>query len=136
MVTDYSYQTDIDKETYNSVKLARPNEETGRADVYIAQDSNTIARWGLLQLYQKVDGDSNTAQLKAQAEATLRYYNRRHRTLQVSALGVLGLRAGQMVLMQIEGLGDTDLNQWLLVESVTHTWENSLHTMEVELYEL
>ena len=136
LVTDYSYQTDIDKETYNSVKLARPNEETGRADVYIAQDSNTIARWGLLQLYQKVDGDSNTAQLKAQAEATLRYYNRRHRTLQVSALGVLGLRAGQMVLMQIEGLGDIDLNQWLLVESVTHTWENSLHTMEVELYEL
>lgn len=52
LLTDYTYKTDIDEQTYNSVKLARPNEETGRADVFVAQDSNTIAQWGLLQLYQ------------------------------------------------------------------------------------
>lgn len=136
LVLDYTYKTDIDEQTYNSVKVAMPNEETGKADVYIAQDSDNIKRWGLLQLYQKVDDNKNPAQLKEQAEATLRYYNRRLRKLSVSSLGVVGLRAGQMILMQIKGLGDIDLNQWLLVEKITHKFENDKHTMDIELYEI
>lgn len=136
LVLDYTYKTDIDEQTYNSVKVAMPNEETGKADVYIAQDSDNIKRWGLLQLYQKVDDDKNPAQLKEQAEATLRYYNRRLRKLSVSSLGVVGLRAGQMILMQIKGLGDIDLNQWLLIEKITHKFENDKHTMDIELYEI
>lgn len=132
LLTDYTYKTDIDEQTYNSVKLARPNEETGRADVVIAQDSDHIGQWGLLQLYQTVDGDVNDAQMKAQAEASLTYYNRRMRTLKFSTLGVPGLRAGQMVYMQIPGLGDISLDQYVLLEKVDHTWENSVHTMEIE----
>lgn len=132
LVTDYTYQTDIDSQTYNSVKLARPNEETGRADVVIAEDSENIARWGLLQLYQTVDGDVNTAQMQAQASSTLQYYNRRLRTLKVESLGVPGLRAGMMVLMNIQGLGDINLDQYVLLEKVSHTWENGTHTMEFE----
>lgn len=136
LVLDYTYKTDIDEQTYNSVKIAMANEETGKADVYVARDTDNIARWGLLQLYQKVDNDSNSAQLKAQAEATLSYYNRRLRKLSVSSLGVVGLRAGQMILMQIKGLGDIDLNQWLLIEKITHKFENDKHTMDIELYEI
>lgn len=132
LLTDYTYKTDIDQQTYNSVKLARPNEEAGRWETFIAQDSNTIAQWGLLQLYQTVDGDANDAQVKAQADASLAYYNRRMRTLKVSALGVPGLRAGQMVLTRIPGLGDIDLDQYVLLEKVTHTFESGVHTMEFE----
>ncbi len=131
-LTDYTYQTDIDAQTYNSVKLARPNEETGRADVFEEQDGNTIAQWGLLQLYQTVDGDVNDAQVRARAQASLRYYNRRMRTLKVSSLGVPGLRAGQMVYMHVPGLGDINLDRYVLLEKVTHTWENDEHTMEFE----
>ncbi len=136
LVLDYKYKTDIDEQTYNSVKVAMPNEETGGADIYVAMDSDNIARWGLLQLYQSVDNADNSAQLSAQAKATLSYYNRRLRTLKVSSLGVPGLRAGQMILMQIKGLGDIDLNQWLLIEKITHTFENDKHTMDIELYEI
>ena len=132
LLTDYTYKTDIDEQTYNSVKLARPNEETGRADVFVAQDSNHIGRWGLLQLYQTVDGDVNDAQLKAQAQATLQYYNRRMRTLSVESLGVLGLRAGMMILMRVKDLGDISLNQYVLLEKVTHTFQNDSHTMTFE----
>lgn len=132
LLTDYAYKTDIDEQTYNSVKLSRPNEATGRADVFIQQDSSNIERWGLLQLYQTVDGDMNDAQIQAQAAASLQYYNRRMRTLKVSSLGVPGLRAGQMVLMKVPGLGDINLDQYVLLEKVTHTWENDDHTMEFE----
>ena len=132
LLTDYEYKTDIDEQTYNSVKLARPNEQTGRADVVIAEDSPNIGQWGLLQLYQTVDGDVNDAQMLAQAQASLAYYNRRMRTVKVNSLGVPGLRAGQMVLMKVPGLGDINLDQYVLLEQVTHTWENDVHTMEFE----
>lgn len=132
LLLDYTYKTDIDEQTYNSIKLARPNEDTGMADVFVAQDSNTIAQWGLLQLYQTIDGDVNDAQAKAQASASLQYYNRRMRTLSVESLGVPGLRAGQMVLMKVPYLGDINLDQYVLLEKVTHTWENEVHTMKFE----
>lgn len=136
LVTDYTYSTDIDKQTYNSIKLVKPNEESGQADVYIQQDSDTIGQWGLLQYYEKVDSDLNEAQIKAQAAASLDYYNRVLKSLKLSSLGVPGLRAGQMVYIKIENAGDEGVAQWVLLEKVTHKWENDLHTMDAEAFEL
>lgn len=132
LLTEYTYKTDIDEQTYNSVKLARPNESTGKADIFIAQDSNNIKRWGLLQLYQSVDEEMNAAQVKARAMTTLKYYNQRMRTLSVDSLGVLGLRAGMMIFMDIKGLGDINLKQYVLLEKVTHTFSNDTHTMSYD----
>ena len=89
-----------------------------------------------MQLYQKVDDNLNEAQIKAQAAATLEYYNRVLRSLKVSSLGAPGLHAGQMILVKVEGMGDTGVSQFVLLEKVTHRWENSVHTMELEAYEL
>lgn len=136
LLTDYTFKSDIDSQTYNSVKLARPNEDTGRADVFAAQDSSTIARWGFLQLYQSVDGDMNDAQMKAQAETTLAYYNREMKTLTISALGVLGLRAGQMIFLKVSSIPDLTNGQYVLLEKVTHNFENSIHTMDLETWTL
>ncbi len=133
LLTDYTYKSDIDQQTYNSVKLARPNEETGMADVVIALDSETISRWGLLQLYQKVDGSLNTAQMQAQAAASLAYYNRPLQTMTVEALGVPGLRAGQMVMLKLSELDGKAFERWLLIEKAAHRWENGLHTMTLDL---
>lgn len=132
LLIDYTYKTDIDSQTYNSIKLARPNKSTGLWETFVAQDSNNIAQWGLLQLYQTVDEDANDAQIQAQAQVSLQYYNQRMRTISVSSLGVPGLRAGQMVLMKVPDLGDINLDQYVLLEKVTHTWKNETHTMEFE----
>jgi len=132
LLTNYSYKTDIDEQTYNFIKLARPNEATGGADVFEVQDSANIGQWGLLRLYQTVDGDVNQAQVEEQAKVMLRYYNRRLRSLSVEALGLPGLRAGQMLLMQVPGLGDINLDQRVLLERVQHTWKNDSHTMSFD----
>lgn len=136
LLLDYTYKTDIDEHTYNSVKLVRPNEATGRGEVFQAIDSSNIARWGLLQLYQTVDEALNDAQAAAKAQAMLAYYNRRWRTLKVSSLGLLGLRAGQMLMMDVPGLGDISLYALVLLEKVTHTFEHDTHTMDFEVREL
>ena len=133
LVTDYTYTEDIDRQTYNSIKLVKPNQETGRADVYLTEDSANIGQWGLLQLYQKIDDEQNEAQIKAQGAAMLEYYNRVTRTLKTSSLGVSGLRAGQMVLTRVQDLG---LSQYVLVEKASHHFENGIHTMTLEMFEL
>ena len=51
------------------------------------------------------------------------------RTLRIEALGVTGLRAGQMVLVKIDALG---LSEYALLEQVTHSYENDIHTMTIE----
>lgn len=136
LLLDYTYKTDIDEHTYNSVKLVRPNEATGRGDVFQAVDSGNIARWGLLQLYETVDEALNNAQAAAQAQAMLAYHNRRWRTLKVSALGLPGLRAGQMLMMDVPRLGDISLYGLVLLEKVTHSFEHDTHTMDFEVREL
>lgn len=136
LLTGYAYKADLDRQTYNSIKLARPNKKTGRADVFQAVDSGNIGRWGLLQLYQTVDEALNDAQAEAQAKAMLQYHNRIFRTLKVEALGLPGLRAGQMLMLDMEKLGDISLKKLVLLERVCHTFQNDLHTMEFDVQEL
>lgn len=132
LITNFDYTSDIDKDTYNKVKLVRPNEDTGRTDVYIWQDSDTIASWGVLQYYAQVDEEMNEAQISEQASTMLAYYNRVLRTLKIEALGVLGLRAGMMIMVNIPDLSDISISQFVLLEKVTHHWENHVHTMSLE----
>ena len=37
-----------------------------------------------------------------------------------------------MVLMKVPGLGDINLDQYVLLEKVSHTWKNDQHTMSFE----
>lgn len=136
LLGEYTYKRDIDSQTYNSVKLARPNEETGRADVFIAQDSANIAKWGFLQYYATVDEALNDAQVGEQATQTLVYYNRELKSLSLSSLGVSGLRAGQMLLVVLTNGPGINAQQLVLLESVRHTWEQGVHTMEIETLNL
>lgn len=129
LLTDYSYKNDIDNDVYNSIKLVQPNKETGRNDVVIVQDSANIGKWGLLQLYQSIDGTANTAQMTAQAQESLKYYNQVRKTLSISSLGIDGLKAGMMMRIIIS---DRDIDSIVLLDSVSHTWVNDDHTMEIE----
>lgn len=135
-LTDYHYKTDIDEGTYNYIKVTRPNEQTGMTEAVVAQDSANISKWGMLQQYIQVNGDYNTAQLTDMAKQTLMNVNRRKRTLSVSCLGVPGLRAGQMIRMNVPMLGDINLDQYVLLETVTHHYQEGVHTMDFETLEI
>lgn len=134
LAQNYRYTTDIDSETYNRIKLVRPNSETGKADTYIFEDSSTQEKWGILQIYEQVDEEMNEAQIVAQAETMLEYYNRVLRTLTLpDCIGVLGLRAGSMVVINILELGDISLSSYVLLDKVTHKFGQNLHLMDLEL---
>ena len=133
LVTDYTYKRDIDSDTYNRVKLVRPNKDTGRADTYVHEDTETIGKWGLLQYYDQVDENLNEAQIDQMCAQYLQYYNRVLQTLTIEAIGVLGLRAGMIIPVRFGDINDLSVSRLLLAEKVTHTFEADDHTMSIEV---
>ena len=132
LATTYTYKTSIE-ESYNYVKLVKPNKKTGKGETYIAFDGDKVKKWGHLQFYKKVDENLNDAQIREMAKNYLKYYARTKRTLKLECLGVKEIRAGSVVLIDIPALGDIDLKKLLLIEKCTHTLSETKHTMSLEM---
>lgn len=128
---NYEYKTDIDTDTYNKIKLYRDNEETGKREIYIAQDSSNINNWGVLQYFDKVDENTNP---KAKAEGILKLKNKKKRTLQLkNVLGDIRVRAGTSVMTLLKDVGDMSVQQYMLVEKAKHVFGNDEHWMTLDL---
>ncbi|MEI3187928.1 MAG: hypothetical protein V8S27_09200 [Lachnospiraceae bacterium] len=133
LVTDYTYKRDIDSDTYNRVKLVRKNEKSGRTDVYIHEDTDTIKTWGLLQYYDEVDENLNEAQIDEMCKQYLQYYNRVLQTITIDAIGIPGLRAGMIIPVKLGTIKELSVVRLMLTEKVTHTFEDGGHTMSIEV---
>lgn len=131
-VTGYTYETSIDKDTYNQIKLYRDNEKSGKREIFIVNDTinggNTIKAWGILQLYEKVDENLNLSQIEHKALNMLKYYNSTRKSLKIEALGVPSICAGSIFKCSIEELS---LNRYLLVTQCSHKVSNGVHTMSL-----
>jgi hypothetical protein len=127
---NYEYKTSIDGETYNKIKLVRNNEEKGKREIYITQDSTHINQWGLLQYFETIDEKTNG---KAKADALLKLYNQKTRSLSIKGVfGDVRVRGGSLVAVSLL-LDDYVVNSHLLVEKVKHSFKESLHTMDLSL---
>lgn len=127
---NFSYTSTIDSNTYNKVKLMRKNKKTGKLDVYIAQDSSNINRWGVLQFFEELEENENG---KTKADGLLKLYNKKTRNLSFdNVIGDARVRAGCMVGVMID-LGDIKLNNLMLVEKCSHKFSNGQHLMDLSL---
>ncbi len=131
---DYSLETSIDSNTYNRVKIVyeKTNKDDNKTTYHttIYQSSKSINQWGVLQLYEKVD---NIKVAKLKAEAYMNMYNAKTKSLTVKdVIGDRQVRAGSMVPV-IMNLPGCEISSYLLVEKVTHKFENNKHTMDLVL---
>ncbi len=127
---NFDYVSSIDSNTYSKVKLIYENETTGKRDVFIAQDSENINNWGVLQFFDKLQKGENG---KSKADALLQLYNSKTRNLSIkNAIGDLRVRAGCMVVVQLD-LGDFKLQNMMLVEKCKHTFKENEHFMDLTL---
>ena len=127
---NYDYTSSIDSDTYNRVKLTYDNEKTGKREVYIAQDSDHMNIWGVLQYYDTLQKGENG---NAKADALLELYNVKTRNLTIkNAFGDVRVRAGSMVVI-IMDLGDIKLKNLMLVEKCKHEFKESQHFMTLTL---
>lgn len=129
--TDYTYITSIE-DSYNYIKLVKPNKDSGKTDTYVALDPEKVKTWGKLQYYKKVDEKMNEAQIKDFAANLLKHHAQTQRNLKITALGISQVKAGTLVLIDIQDLGDIALKKMLLIEKCTHRISDD-HTMDLEM---
>lgn len=129
-IQDYAYESTIDDEVYNQIKLVYPNNQTGKNDLYIAKDTKNINKWGVLQFYKKVDSPVNA---KAMADELLKLYNKVKRQITIKdAIGDLRVRPGSRVITNLD-LGDYKLKSYMIVESMKHKYKDGQYTMDLTL---
>ncbi len=127
---NFDYESSIDSQTYNQVKLTFDNEETGMRDIYIVKDSSHINEWGVLQYFDTLQEGENGVQ---KANILLNYYNRKTRNLTIKdAFGDIRVRAGTAPCVQLK-LDDMTINNFMVCNSATHTFKNEEHTMTLKL---
>lgn len=129
-IDDFSYESGIDDETYNQIKLVRDNKDSGKREVYISKDSSTIRKWGLLQYYEKLDDSVNPEQAKAKSDALLGLKNKVQQKLTgVEVLGDKSIRAGYMVYVDIPRVG---IKKFLLCTKAVHSFTDVSHTVKAD----
>ncbi|MCK5130154.1 MAG: hydrolase [Clostridiales bacterium] len=126
----YDYETTIDKNTYNRIKLTKNNEEDGVVEIFIAQDSTNINKWGLLQYFSSVDDGLNP---QHQANSLLSLYNKKPRKLKIKkAIGNVRLKAGYSPVVLLN-LDDTKISNYMLIDHARHTIKNDEYFVDLTL---
>lgn len=127
---NFDYTSSIDEQTYNRVKLSYENEKTGKRDIYVIQDGNNINNWGVLQYFDTLSEGENGEQ---KAAALLSLYNAKTRKLKITkAFGDTRIRAGNLIVVKL-GLGDINVQNFMLVEKCVHTFNENEHWMDLTL---
>ena len=128
LVTAYTYTSDIDSDTYNKIKLIKDNKTTGKREVYIVQDGDSMRAWGTLQNYESVAEEMNEAQIEAMADPLLELKNRPKKTFDITALAELSVRAGRSVKIRIADIG---INGWYIIDECSHDLLKGTMTLKV-----
>lgn len=139
LLYDFEYETSIDSDVYNQIKLYRDNSDTGKREVYIVNDTATkgsksgqnLKEWGILQLTKKVDDNLNAKQIENLADNMLALYNNVKRTLKLECIGNWNVRAGSIIYCRIPGIEKMGKVIRLLVDTCTHKIDGAVHTMSL-----
>jgi cell wall-associated NlpC family hydrolase len=130
ILEDFDYSSSIDGNSYNKIKLSKENKDTGKREIYIAQDSKNINSWGILQHFETIDENVNG---KNKADALLKLYNQKVKSLTVkNVLGDIKVRAGCLVAVVLD-LGDMKVQNYMLVDKAKHSFSNDEHFMDLTL---
>lgn len=136
---NFIFESTIDKRTYNRVKLYEDNKDTGKREIYIAEDSANEARWGILQLTENVNS-KKCLDIVGKAKLKLDSYNFAQKTLTVDhALGDCRVRAGSRIYLSLKvkdstsNLGNGTKAVQMLVMSAKHIWTNDYYVMDLVL---
>lgn len=127
---NFDYASSIDESTYNKIKIIFKNEKTGKDEVYVANDNQSIDKWGVLQYFETVEKGENG---KGKADKLLSLYNKKSQSLMVkNTFGDIRVRAGSTIIVQLD-FGDLKLNNLMLVEKAKHTFKEGEHYMDLNL---
>ena len=126
---NFDYTSSIDDETYNSIVLYYKGDDN-KIQVFTASSASNIKQWGTLRYFEEV---KNPTIGQNKANSLLKLYNKKTRELKVTgAFGSTDVRGGTLIPVRLN-LGDIVTNNYMLVQKVTHKFEENNHTMDLTL---
>lgn len=126
---NFDYTSSIDSETYNSIVLYYKGEND-KIQVFTASSPSSIKQWGTLRYFEEV---KNPTIAQNKANWLLKLYNRKTRELKITgAFGSPDVRGGTLIPVRLN-LGDIVTNNYMLVQKVTHNFEEDHYTMDLTL---
>lgn len=132
-VLEFKMGVSIDNSA-NQVWLLRASE-TGMSG-WKGEDKDMAERWGGLTYYEKIDNAycRNDEQMRLRTAIMLCTKDCETRTIDITALGMIGLRAGMLVRINIPWLdtnyfGEISRSKLVYLDSVSHTFNEGEHTM-------
>lgn len=134
-ITEMNMNVSID-ECANQVWLLRAS--SGGLSGWKAEDPERVSQWGPITYYEKIDNaycrNNDQMQLRAAIELCTRDIEKR--SINITTLGVTGLRAGMLVRINIPWLenyfGEISKSKLVYLDKVSHSWEEGTHTMSFE----
>ena len=130
---DFNYDTSIGSNTYNRVHLKLLDDTKKEIKSVTAEDKKSIENWGLLSYSDMTNNEE--IDLDKKAKELLNVLNRKNRKLRLKDIvGRLDVRAGSLVPVQMMAIGDIDINSMMLVQNVTHKFQEEHHFMDLEVY--
>lgn len=145
LLTDYTYELDIDKDTYNQLVLMDTIKETSETKdkdksnkivSYAEQDDESVKKWGVLRKIVNLktnytEADSATKKrIEEYVKLSLLEGAQINKTLKLEALGYNGVNAGDGFLLRLKKLG---IEQMMYVISATHHYDSNKHTMSLDV---
>lgn len=134
-VTEMSMNVSID-ESANQVWLLRAS--SGGHSGWEAKDPGRVSQWGPLTYYEKIDNAfcRNNEQMQLRAAIELCSRDIEKRSIDITTLGITGLRAGMLVRINIPWLekyfGEISKSKLVFLDNVSHSWEEGTHTMTLK----
>ena len=124
---NFDYSSSIDSETYNNIVLYYKNDDK-KITLYTASNEDKIKQWGLLRYFEEV---KNKTAAQNKANSLLNMYCKKTRELKINgAFGNTSVRGGSLIPVDLN-LGDVIVKNYMLVESVTHNFEDNQYTMDI-----
>lgn len=159
LLTDYQYEVDIDKNTFNeflfmynpkskkasdsetnkqvqgatlvgAIQAGTPISETNTKLDGTLIGENTIPKWGKLRKIVMVNDVSDKDLLAEYMKINVEHFNQPTRSLKLSALGYDGVYAGDTFHLF---LGKMQMDNAVYVLNATHYYNGDMHTMELEV---
>lgn len=141
LITDYNYQTTIDKQTYNRIILYKTKKS------YLGKDGKTLKNgkktgtivrvapsspekyketseglYGYLPYFHQCPDSYTEAQMDKVAGDLLKILDRKTSSLTLQCYGVIGMRAGYLVPVAILNIGDTFIGSWKMDEKTNEIY--------------
>lgn len=129
---DFEYTTSIDEGTYNRIVVYIVDDNGNQLRKIVKQDEENIKKWGVLEYTVVTNNDED---IENKASQLLELLNRKYRSLTLkNIIGNYKIRAGSLVPVRLMAIGDINISSLMLVNSVSHTFFDGYHFMDLEVF--